>query len=237
MVSLVLVTRPLEQAGEFAKAVMDCGAEALICPMLKIVPRFFDPESFHLPDAVIVTSGQVFSCGADFSRVFHLPLYCVGAVTSDKARYAGFLDVRPFSQDVTTLLENLTHDVPFGSRLLYLRGRDVRIDLEAVLPQYSLDQKIIYQADPVGELSPEIIRIFPEIHTVALFSARSGVVFARHMLQYGFQNMMGGVNLLSLSSVVQESVSEFEWRSCVIAPQPDMLSMVCALTTLLQEKK
>ena len=55
--------------------VMDCGAEAFDLSDAEDCSPFFDPESFHLPDAVVVTSGQVFP-GADFPESSIFPLLC-----------------------------------------------------------------------------------------------------------------------------------------------------------------
>ena len=144
--------------------------------------------------------------------------------------------MRPFSQGCYHTLENLTHDVPFGSRLLYLRGRDVRIDLEAVLPQYSLDQKSSIRLIPLVNFLLRLSVFFQKFIRWRYF-LRGVVLFCPSHAAVWLSKYDGEVNLfITVFGCARERL--WIWMEILCyCPQPDMLSMVCALTTLLQEKK
>ncbi|OIN86753.1 MAG: hypothetical protein AUJ12_03815 [Alphaproteobacteria bacterium CG1_02_46_17] len=233
---LVLVTRPLEQAKGFADSLRSGGFDPLLCPLFDVL---VDRGGFspRLPyDAVVATSGQVFSGQFDFSAILETPLFCVGEVTADKARSCGFHTVFA-QQNVEGLKSQLTERSEEGARILYLRGAEIREDLVQALPQFTWDQQILYQARPVNGISPEIVANFQNLHSVTLFSARAGVVFADLIRHYGLEGLIGGINLVSISAAVEETVASLPWKKSVVASQPDTASMIAALTILLQEKK
>ncbi len=233
---LVLVTRPLEQAKEFADSLRVRGYDPLLCPLLDVVAQDgnFDP---HLPyDAVVVTSGQVFSGSCDFSPLFNLPLLCVGVVTAEKARLSGFTKISVWKNSAD-LKEGLVERLQGSARVLYLRGTDIREDLEKALPQFIWDQQVLYEARPVTEFPPHIRDNFTKLHSVTLFSARAGVVFADLIRHYGLEGAIRGINLVSISGAVEETVSLLPWKKSLVASQPDTASMISALTFLLREEK
>lgn len=229
---LILVTRPKDQASLFAEDVRRLGGEPVICPLLNIKPVFA-----HLPagdsfSGVVVTSRQIFSLGLDLSSYHHLPLYCVGEASADDAEKDGFPHVISAKGDVASLVEVMRRDLPKKSSLLYLRGEDVRADLAALLPEDSIEERIVYKAEPLSSLPQEIIDIFPRLHSICLFSPRTGVILSELIQKHDLEKHLGGINLLCLSHAVLESVSGFSWKSFHVCDLPDAGSMRSSLAKL-----
>lgn len=232
MASLVLVTRPLEQAKEFAARLSDLGYEPLICPLMDILPVSFslpDAEDF---DAVVATSQQVFSVSNDYQGLKNLPLYCVGDVTAQAARQSGFSDVVSGGSTVEELVATLQMKFGRTSRLLYVRGEDVRQNLAALCPEFSINDLVVYRAVLATGFPPEIIERFSEIGVVTLFSARTGRCFADLVRKNGLLSEISHIKLLSLSEAVIKSVSDLPWLETYCTRQPDAQSLLYALTQI-----
>jgi len=229
---LILVTRPKDQAALFAEDVRRLGGEPVICPLLDISPLSADLPAAHGFAGVVVTSRQVFSLGLDLSSYHHLPLYCVGAASADDAKKDGFFHVISAKGDVATLAEMMRRDLPVASPLLYLRGEDVRADLAGLLPEAKIEERIVYKADPLSSLPQEIIDIFPRLHSICLFSPRTGVILSRLIQKHGLEKYLGEINLLCLSHAVLESVSGLSWKSFHVSDLPDAGSMRDSLSKL-----
>lgn len=232
---LILVTRPMEQAAEFAAEIESLGAEPVICSLLDIHPLFCDLTRFSIPDVLLVTSQQVFSVGLDLSSFYSCPIFCVGERTGDLARKYGFANVRVADGDVHSLVSMVQQNFKPSARLLYLRGDDVRADLKTLLTEYSVDEAIVYKADAIFALPQNVVRLFPRLDTICLFSPRSGVILRGLMEKHGLTSFARSINLLSLSGAVLESVSDLGWKTSHVADRPDVRSMISDLTLLLDQ--
>ncbi|HNQ91842.1 MAG TPA: uroporphyrinogen-III synthase [Alphaproteobacteria bacterium] len=234
---LILVTRPKEQAKEFAAEIERLGAVPVLCPLLDIHPVSYDLSHFSrpdaVPDAIIVTSQQVFSVGADFSPLLSVPVYCVGEKTGEAARGAGFADVYEAGGDVDALVALVRDQVQPSSRLLYLRGEDVRADIAALLAGYQVDEEIMYGADVISALPQDVIDLFPKLFAICLFSPRSGSILKGLMDKHGLGPFVKNINLLSLSDAVLESVDDLGWKTSRVADRKDLRSMIANLTSIL----
>lgn len=235
MVPLVLLTRPLPQSRDFAALVPRDLCDFVMAPLLDV--QTVTPDWSALsgqPDAVIVTSARAFAAfeGADDLKT--RPLYAVGPRTAEEARARGFHTVIGPFETVGDLCAGVMARVPRFSRLLYVRGEDIRMDLRAVLSGYPIDEVIAYKALPVAAFPATVVEVFPQLHAVTLFSPRSGQIFLNLLRFYGLEAMCARINLLSLSSSVLESVGSIPWKSVRVAEHPDSDSMVSALTHLLR---
>lgn len=231
---LVLVTRPLAQAESFSRIVEHSGGQAVLCPLTEIHSIAFDAQAVTLPDAILVTSQQVFAHGGDLSRFYSVPVYCVGAATAEAARVEGFYEVIECSGDVVALCGRVLQGIPAKSKLLYLRGENVRMDLSRLLPDYDIDQHIVYKAEAVTRLSDDVVDIFSQLDVICLFSARSGAILGHLMQQHHLAGAEKTINLLSLSEAVLESVSDLNWKATYVADRPDVEAMGAKLKRVLE---
>lgn len=235
----VLVTRPKEQARAFADDIRELGVDPVIFPVLDIQPVSFALPS-EIPDALIITSAQVFSVletrKQDVTPFLPCPVYCVGDVSAQKARSYGFSDVRTNGNGgVDELMALVVSEIPAGT-LHYWRGEDVTRDLVGTYPAYQWTEIVMYRADAVRVLPNDLRADFPNLFCITLFSKRSGEILADLIKEYGLEMYVSDINLLCLSSQVLDSVSHFRWKAVYVARTADQSSLYHELETILREK-
>lgn len=232
MTRLVLITRPIEQATEFAEQIASLGFTPLIQPLLQM--EHFRPsvEPFDKPDAIILSSRQALENIDIFDGWQDIPVFCVGEMTEQAARQKGFTNTFFGQGDLIDLLHLMIADIPAGRKLLYLRGQDVRHDLTRLLPDYKVREIITYRAKPVAALNSDVLDKFADIYTITLFSGRSGAVLKKLMQQNGLISHAKNINLLCLSPSVVESIAELKWKSCRISDLPNQNSVIEKLKSL-----
>lgn len=239
LLPLVLITRPQGQTADWDNLVRTSGGTPLHFPLLDIYPLdcrevLASCSGIGCPDLVVATSAQSFFLSHDLSSVRDVPLYCVGEGTAKKARSVGFSKIMPVEETVTTLIDRFGRSVPDGARILYLRGEDVSVDLVALLPRFVWIEAILYRAVPRLSMPDDILDLFPRLHTVTLFSKRAAEAFAGLVRRYELEKFLPGINLLSVSVRVLESVSAFDWRAVHVPSRPDRIGMQILLTYLLR---
>jgi uroporphyrinogen III methyltransferase/synthase len=159
----VLVTRPAEQAEDWAAELRAAGAEPVCVPM--IATRAAASDSVELPpadalDAVVLTSANaarhlaelVAARGGDVAR-WPARVLCVGAATAAAARRSGFAapEVPATRADAHSLLAALGDVLPpAGRRFLLPRGSLARADLADGLRAAGahVDAPVVYETVP-----------------------------------------------------------------------------------------
>ncbi|MEE8274408.1 MAG: uroporphyrinogen-III synthase, partial [Alphaproteobacteria bacterium] len=96
----VLITRPREDAEALAEALAVRGVEALVEPLLEIVP--LNPGDFDLAgvQAALLTSANGARALAAATGSRDVPVLAVGEATAAAARAAGFAEVAVAGGDV-----------------------------------------------------------------------------------------------------------------------------------------
>ena len=229
---IVLVTRPIEQAAEFAEQIRSLGFSPLIQPLLDMEYFPFSFESIEKPAAIILSSRQALQSQNIPSDWQTVPVFCVGEMTEQAARQAGFINTFAGQGDLIDLLHMIMPRVSAGQRILYLRGQDVRHDLTQLLPDYKIQEVITYKAKPVTSLRPDVLDKFGQIDVITLFSARSGAVLRQLIHENGLISYVKNINLLCLSPSVVESMVEMEWKSCVMSDLPHQVSVIEKLKSI-----
>jgi uroporphyrinogen-III synthase len=117
----VLVTRPNDEAQRTAARLAARGHDALVCPLLTIVPTG-DPAPEGDFTAILVTSARAVDALARLPGRTG-PVFAVGAQTGERLRQAGFVDLRIGSGDAAGLAEAVAAALPAGARVLHAAGR------------------------------------------------------------------------------------------------------------------
>lgn len=183
---LVLLTRALEEAKRTAISLAREGHEAILSPVLEMVPTgaLWPPG---VVDGVIATSARAFellSVEPDWplpeARRL-LPLVLVGDRTYQAARERGF-DGKPLiAPDAKTLAAELEKRFTTPCRFIYLAGRDRKPDLEGTLANlgHTVAPIEVYAAQAAETLTEDaLIRARKgEIGAVLHYSRRSAAIF------------------------------------------------------------
>jgi uroporphyrinogen-III synthase len=232
MSKLVLITRPIEQAREFAEQITELGFTPLIQPLLEIDYFPFSFENIAKPAAIILSSRQSIQNFDLPVEWLSLPVFCVGEMTEQIARQKNFLNVVSGHGGLVDLLPLIITKIPAGQNLLYLRGEDVRHDLNMLLPDYEIQEGITYRARPVTQLDLDVADKFSQIDVITLFSVRSGAVLRQLIHENGLIFHVKNINLLCLSPSVVESMVDIGWGSCVSADFPNQMSVIEKLKSI-----
>jgi uroporphyrinogen-III synthase len=183
---LVLLTRALEEAKRTAARLAQEGHEAVLSPVLEMVPTgAMWPAG--VVDGVIATSARAFELLSaepewplpEARRL--LPLLLVGAKTHEAARERGFSGPALIVPDAKTLAAELEVRFAAPRRFVYLAGRDRKPDLEDCLSKagHTIELIEVYAAQPAESLVEEaLIRAGRgEIGAVLHYSRRSAGIF------------------------------------------------------------
>lgn len=225
---IVLITRSIGDAAQYAQAVQMRGGEAMCEPMLRIHHTGTLPDISPY-DALAFTSGHAVDAFAAQSARRDIPVFTVGDSTADQARAAGFHNVTSAGGDAADLRACLERAAP--GRVLYLRGADVAQEF----PVH--DAHVVYTAHPVEKFTESCAHALQHgrIRTVLFFSARGGETFAGLCRASGLDSAVSGIKALCISGVVLESVSVLPWRDTYIAPHPGRAGMLALLDAHLDE--
>ncbi|MBK9586483.1 MAG: uroporphyrinogen-III synthase [Alphaproteobacteria bacterium] len=250
----LLITRPTDQGQDFIAALAEAVGDAFhtdrftLLPFMDIAPvhfRLASPKGF---DGVIMTStnglrhfaGKVreLSHGNDWAQGYlSLPLYVVGEGTAQKAKVAGFENVRMAAESADALKNYLLGLAASLSpkkgkklRLLFVRGDTVHADFETILPNDLFDVigAIVYTAQPSllpeGFLKELVIK--KDFDAVAFFSARTARLFFEQAQKDNLLLNLKKPEALCISKNVLETVRSFWGRSLYVADSPNQEGMV-----------
>lgn len=232
MASLVLVTRPIEQAAEFAEQIRAAGLTPLIQPLLTISPRDVVLTDADMPAAIILSSRQSLKNVHIPSVWQDMSVFCVGAMTEKTARQAGLTNIITGHGNLADLFPLIRARIPAGRTLLYLRGENVTYDLHRELADYQIHEVTTYCATPVAHFDPEVLEDFAQIDVITLFSVRSAAVLRHLIHENGLISYVKNINLLCLSASVVESMVEMNWKSCMMPDLPTQFSMLEKLKSM-----
>ncbi len=229
MTKKVLITRPRDQAEEFAATVTACGAVPFFAPLLDIRKVPHDIGTVPRVDALVITSRNAMPDVFPDQWV-SLPVYCVGAATAKLYRANGGQGLIDQAEDASHLLPRL-RESPQAS-FLYLRGVDITENIAAQLPHKICHEIITYRADSINVLPPEIAGQFASLDIVTFFSGRTAAAFSDIVTGTPFMEYLSHMTALSLSDKVLNSVHHLGWKQMLVAPKPDIDGMAQALKQL-----
>jgi uroporphyrinogen-III synthase len=226
----VLITRPESEALDFARDVAACGFEPLICPVLEIEAAPYDAVDCHEYDGVIFTSTNGLKF---FTAPPRMAAYCVGAQTAALATAQGYT-VAAAAATAETLAQELSKCKPM--KLLYVRGRDVAVDLAAALHDFSLTPLIVYSANPAPSFAFALRTVLEKnkIHAVSFFSKRSAKIFMETIAKEKLEAALADIRALCISQSVLEYVRPECWREVYVSETPDRAGMQAMLKRINQ---
>ncbi len=167
-----LVTRPRADAEILAAKLADMGHDAVVSPVIAVVPQPFSPIKWSRYHAVIFTSANAVAHGGKFpASARSLPVFAVGDKTAAAARAAGFLSVSSAGGDVGDLIRHLTGRPGVSAcRYIHVCGQDTKGDLGGPLKAAGAGfaAVAVYQVQPVAALTEEASR---ELHAATLDGA------------------------------------------------------------------
>ena len=232
----VWLTRPREDSIALARNLAAEGIASIIAPVMHIIPMPL-PSLPMRPDAILLTSRHGAHAISSLPQAWRsFPTYCVGRATAHAAMEHGATRMIAGGNNLRALLPRLIADIPAGSHLLYLSGREVSADVPHLLAKYSIhvDRQVVYQAVAVHQL-PESIRTAlaaNRIHQVVFFSPRTAQITAQLLHDHGLSSAIANITAVCLSANIANAASAAPWASLAVAPSPTRQAMQALLVSL-----
>ncbi|KAA5603289.1 uroporphyrinogen-III synthase [Blastochloris sulfoviridis] len=205
----LLVTRPEPGASRTRAALAAHGHEALLDPLMTIVPVAPSPPANRF-DAVALTSVNGARAAAELAWVFYsgLPVFTVGRRTREVAIGAGFTDVTSAEGDVGDLADMLAKCLIPGERVLWLAGEDRAGDLAAELAPrgIAVETVVAYRAEPAQHLAEATLAALSagRIDGILHYSRRSCETLLAAGIRDGVYDAVVGLQHYALSPRVAE---------------------------------
>ena len=235
----ILVTRPERDAERTAKRLRADGHEAILSPALAIQPVDAPPPIAPV-DAILVASANVahWLGRADIRSVLaDRPVFAVGDHAAESIRSLGYGDVRSAAGAAGDLIDLVARDASAPARLLAPVGRTHGDEIIDGLRARGFDVEpiIVYDAQPVAQLSPEAIAglRYDVITAVLHYSTRSAARLIELADQAGAREALARPIHVCLSREILESLPEDLRARAISAESPNEDSLFIALSRAL----
>jgi uroporphyrinogen-III synthase len=231
----LLVTRPEPDASATAAALRRRGHEAIVSPLLDIVPA----TEAHLPAgpfrAVVATSsnGVRALAGRNLpADLLRLPFFAVGTQTAAAAREFGFTEIVSAEGDMAALAALVAAHLPAGNvPLLYPAGETRAGDLTGALAArgYAVVTAELYRAVPRPRLTSEAEAAVAagRLDGILLYSQRSAAALvAAIAARGGWPPNASHLVLFCISERTAEALRGRVPPAIAVADRPDEASLL-----------
>lgn len=217
----LLMTRPPAASERFVAALpaaLRAGLAVHHSPLLRIVPL---TQRVEFADArgVVFTSENGVATASGLTERRDLPVYCVGAWTTQKAREAGWRAVM-LGENAAEMIAAMQADPPEGP-LLHLRGRHGSADIAGALAPggCELRVQVIYEQELLElDSRAQALLAGPGVVIAPLFSPRTAQQFARSAPARGAS--AGALRLAAISEAAARPLRAMRPEQLVIATRP-----------------
>ena len=214
MMLRVAITRAEPEASRTAARVRARGAEAIVAPLITIVPCGYDTNT-EGAQAIIFTSTNGVRAFPDARGARDRLVLTVGDATAEAAREAGFNDVRSADGDVNALVALAKRELdPARGKLIHIAGDHVAGDLGGELRAagFSVERRLAYASVAAAPLPPALNG---PLDIVLFHSPRA----AQRFIELGAPN---AANLVAgcMSAAIAEAAGKVSWKRIITAPRP-----------------
>ncbi len=234
---LILITRPIEDAEDYARELQNLRYKTFIEPMLEIVPVDFSPPDLAGYKGLIFTSANAVRIFSETSPQRDIEIYCVGQNTSEQTRKSGYKNVHNANGDIVQIVPFILSRAGAGNEhFLHIRGEDVARPVDEMFAGsgVKVETLVVYKAEKVKALSNLCIKKLRvgEISAVTFFSKRTAESFILQIDEHDLAGALTSIKALCISSRVLDCVRTRKWGGTYTASQPDrqgMLDMIARL--------
>jgi uroporphyrinogen-III synthase len=223
----LLITRPREEAEDFAAAVRAVGIDPFIEPMLEIRPNSLArPLDLAGVQALLVTSRNGLAALAQATTRRDIPLFAVGDASARAARAAGFISVQSADGDAEALaalvIDNLE---PRQGVVLHVAGKAVAGDLTGTLAAagFAARRAVLYEAVAATALSPGCGAALAagRLDAAVFFSPRTAATFVRLVQAAALQDKFATMIAFCLSPAAAAAAAALSWGRIAVAERPN----------------
>lgn len=244
----VLVTRPERQSDELKNAVEAAGGQAILFPVIDIVPRAAaaiatDIEARQVPDIIIFVSVNAVRYG--LQRIIHYKsqLAAIGPATSRALEAANVaVDILPkggFDSEHLLATEALTH--VSGKKILIVRGSSGREHLALTLLERgaNVDYLAVYESKtsvPATSALENLEKAWRngQVDAVTIMSVASLHSLLEILPAYCIGQLQKTRLVAPSTRVIQTALERIPGLTGILSPGPGALDMTGALIASLQ---
>lgn len=215
----LLLTRPLEDAQQSARALSALGHETTIIPLLEITPL---PTAIDLTpyQAVLITSANGIRALATQTQNRDTPVLCVGDASAREAQALGFQYVTHANGDVQALAAHTVQSLaPQNGPLIHIAGENRAGNLQADLAArgFNVDRTALYRAQLAQNL-PQID--WDTLDGALFYSPRTARHFAKLVAEAGLADHCKTMVAYGLSQAVADALASLPFKAVKIATCP-----------------
>ncbi|VVT00168.1 uroporphyrinogen-III synthase [Rhizobium sp. EC-SD404] len=184
------------------------------------------------PDVYVATSAAALDAAAD-NLDLTLPIWTVGPATAQRARKAGFADVRQGPGEGQGLARAIIETEVPDLRLLYLAGRERTAGFEDILKAAgrAIDVVEVYDVEQIDHGADLIANTFTGNPAVMLYSGGAARALADQVLHET------AIIAVCMSENVAASLPENWLATCVVAEAPNEDGMLAALARIRNQRR
>jgi len=210
----VAITRALPEAERTAERVRARGAEAIVAPLLTIVPCGYDTNT-EGAQAIIFTSSNGVRAFPDVRGARASIVLTVGDTTAEAARARGFQDVRSANGDVHSLAALVKASLsPSAGKLIHIAGDHVAGDLGGELRAagFKYERRLAYASVAAATLPPALAQPFD---LILFHSPRAAETFVRLAPERTTE-----LTAACMSQNIARAAQSAAWARIIVAPAP-----------------
>ena len=237
----VLVTRPRDDATNFAAALVARRWQPVMAPLLTIHTKEEMASALRADldqvVAVLVTSSNGVRALAQLDPRRDMRLLAVGPVTASVAHDCGFTRIVTADGDVKALAKITMSTVqPSEGPVLHIAGSAQAGDLSGDLVQagFTVRRRILYEASAAKFLPNAAVTTLKtgQLAAVTLFSPRTAAIFVALICAAGLASSCRTVAALCLSKAVAEEAKALPWQKILISARNDAQALLDLLPAL-----
>ncbi len=235
----ILLTRPRAASEKLAETLKGLGFDCVIEPLLTIEPLNSTAPDMKNIQAVMITSANALDVlaeqGADIAELFHLPCFCVGLRTAEKAQDFGFTNIHAGGSDGIELAQLITATHQ-GHSVLHIAGKDTDRKAQTELEKFGFQVIFwpVYEAIAATELTDKTAQLLKRqgVDVVLVFSVRTAQTLATLVKQQGVEVACDRISAIGLSDAVTEALRPLPWRRIMSANEPTETAVIECLKRL-----
>jgi uroporphyrinogen-III synthase len=228
-----VITRSLNYAEDYNSTLQKANIKTFIEPLFTINTCWAEQsnlsKSLTTANLLIATSKNAITALAEMATIRDIPLIAVGHGSAQLAQELGFLKVSNGGGDVVQLIRYVASNYASGSRILYLRGDIISLDLKAKLLAYGFkaEELILYNTIYSKQFSDAMLELLKaqKIGSASFFSAKSAQVFIQHLRSAKLENCLRGSYAFALSQTIKKELQRIEWAKFFVANFPNQESL------------
>jgi uroporphyrinogen-III synthase len=229
----VLVTRPLEDAKATADQLKALGHEALVSPLLKVVPYDGPPLDLSGVQAILVTSANGARALAARTGERNIPIFAVGPQTAAEAQRQGFTNIRSGNRDAMALAESVSQwTSPDKGALVHASGTDGagRLAGQLAAKGFTVRTETLYAvADQLLSAEALVALANRAVQAVMLYSPRSARIFREAIITAGLGEAAGTLTAICISPAAAEALSPLAFADIRVAALPNQDALLACL--------